>query len=73
MILHIQDRSSGLFFKLMYCISVSEYGIIVYMDFIHPQFALVKILANQITVRLVQNKNACPEIAPIFHGIPDDI
>ena len=44
--------SSGLFLKFMYSISVSKYGVTIYiLDFTHLQFDLMKILANQITIR----------------------
>ena len=74
-ILYNNDMSSVFFLKFMCSISVSKYGVTVYtvhMDFTHLHFALVKILANQKTERLlwlVQNLNACPAIdtAPIFH------
>ena len=54
MILDIHDMYTKLFQKFTYLISVSKYGITVYiLDFTHPHFALVKILANQTTVRLL--------------------
>ena len=68
MILYNNDMSSGLFLKFIYSISVSKYGVTVYtLDFTHLQSALLIILTNQKTerlLRLVQNLNACPEIAP---------
>ena len=52
MILYNNDMSSGLILKFIYSISVSKYGVTVYiLDFTHLQFALMKILANQKTVR----------------------
>ena len=40
------------------------WGYCVLLDFTHPQFGLVKILANLNQLWLVQNLNACPETAP---------
>ena len=46
--------SSGLFLKFMYP-SVSKYGVTEYiLDFTQPQFALVKIMTNQTTVRILE-------------------
>ena len=52
MILRNNDMSSELFLKFMYPISVSKYGVTIYiLDFTHPEFAFVKILTNQTAVR----------------------
>ena len=54
MILYNHDMPSGNFQKFMYSYSVSKYEVIVYkLVFTHLQFALVKILTNQTTVRML--------------------
>ena len=59
------DLPSGLFFKFIYSISVSKYGVIVYLlYFIHLQFALVKILANLLALIVQQKINACSLTTP---------
>ena len=54
MILYNNDISSGLFLKFMYSISMSKYGVVVYLlEFKYLNFALVKIMVNKTAVRLL--------------------
>ena len=62
--IHIRNLSVKIWGNCSVCI-------VYILDFAHPQFAFLKILANQTTVRLpwlVQNSNACPEIAPWYRS-----